>query len=467
MPRNAPLAARVLLATLLGIAGLAWSVGPSRAAAASPSRVVLPAHLSLAEALRLLRTQGIDLLIADAAVRSAQGGLRIAATVQNPSLSASVGYALTYVADEASQADCRRNGAVCTPWVNSLGINDSAALADALVGKRRLRIQVAKSALDAALFGRRDAERNLLAQGKAAYVQVALAAQVLSTARETAASQATTLALFRVRAQHGQASDADVQRIEVQKLEADQAETNAVAALREAQAALAFLLGVRGPVPAFTVDTGVLDYAVPATLRDPDELALLRAAFEHRPDLQGQGHLLRQAEAQLRLTRRQRVPDITLGITYNFGGYGGFSTNGPVGMQVLSFGVSLPIPVFNALVGDIRQAEAQVDTSALQRDKTAAQVVSDVVQGLAAVRAARAVVERMDGPRRDGGGLLESARGAFELTKIQYERGAASLTDYLDALRSLIATRTERYTNLAAYWTAVFQLEAALATELP
>ena len=91
---------------------------------------------------------------------------------------------------------------------------------------------------------------------------------------------------------------------------------------------LAFLLGVRGPVPEFTVDTAVLDYSVPATLRDPDELALLRAAFEHRPDLQGQGHLLRQAEAQLRLVRRQRVPDITLGINYNFGGYGGFSTNG-------------------------------------------------------------------------------------------------------------------------------------------
>ena len=81
-------------------------------------------------------------------------------------------------------------------------------------------------------------------------------------------------------------------------------------------------------------------------------------------------------------------------------------------------------------------------------------------------RVRHAVNDSASGPRRDGGGLLESARGAFELTKIQYERGAASLTDYLDALRSLIATRTERYTNLAAYWTAVFQLEAALATEL-
>jgi cobalt-zinc-cadmium efflux system outer membrane protein len=205
---------------------------------------------------------------------------------------------------------------------------------------------------------------------------------------------------------------------------------------------------------------------VPPGLRDVSEVELLRAALDHRPDLIGSGYLMEQAEAQLRLTRRQRFPDIALSMSYAFGGFGGFSTNGPVGPQVLTFGLSFPIPVFYGLAGEIKQAEAAYDTNSLQRAKTTAQVVNDISTGFAAFRATKALVERMQGPRREGGGLLQSARGAFEIVALQYDKGAASLTDYLDALRTYIATKTEYFGDLASYWTAVYQLEAAVAKEL-
>ena len=72
----------------------------------------------------------------------------------------------------------------------------------------------------------------------------------------------------------------------------------------------------------------------------------------------------------------------------------------------------------------------------------------------------------MEGPRRAGGGLLESAKGAFDIVAAQYDKGAASLTDYLDALRTYIATKNEYFGDLASYWTAVYQLEAAVGKEL-
>jgi cobalt-zinc-cadmium efflux system outer membrane protein len=75
-------------------------------------------------------------------------------------------------------------------------------------------------------------------------------------------------------------------------------------------------------------------------------------------------------------------------------------------------------------------------------------------------------IERMEGARREGGGLLESAKGAFEIAAIQYEKGAASLTDYLDALRTYIATKNEYFGDEAAYWTSVYQLEAAVGKDL-
>jgi cobalt-zinc-cadmium efflux system outer membrane protein len=124
------------------------------------------------------------------------------------------------------------------------------------------------------------------------------------------------------------------------------------------------------------------------------------------------------------------------------------------------------LPVFYGLQGEQRQAQAQFDTNALQQAKTTARVVNDVSTGYAAFLSTKKLVERMEGARRDGGGLLQSARGAFEIIATQYDKGAASLTDYLDALRTYIATKNEYFGNLANYWTAVFQLEAAVSKDL-
>jgi cobalt-zinc-cadmium efflux system outer membrane protein len=219
-------------------------------------------------------------------------------------------------------------------------------------------------------------------------------------------------------------------------------------------------------VPDFDVDTKVLDYSVPAGLKDATPESLLRAAFDHRPDLIALGYSKASSEAQVKLSERQRFPDVTLGLNYGFGGFGGLSTNGPVGPQLLTFSLSVPIPVFYQQEGEVRQARAQRDTNALQEAKTTAQVVSDVSTGLANYAAAKARVERMEGPRRENGGLLQSAKGAFDVTAYQYDKGAAGLTDYLDALRTYIATKTEYFGDLTNYWTAVFQLEEAVATEL-
>jgi cobalt-zinc-cadmium efflux system outer membrane protein len=64
------------------------------------------------------------------------------------------------------------------------------------------------------------------------------------------------------------------------------------------------------------------------------------------------------------------------------------------------------------------------------------------------------------------GRLLEQAKKAYDLVVFQYERGAASLMDVLDAQRTWIATRNEYQQNLNDYWTGVFGLEQAVGKEL-
>ncbi len=449
------------------IVALGLALGtPAFADAVVPMAPTLPRTLSLDQALGLFRTSGLDLLIADAATRTAEGQVLAGGAVPNPQLSLSIGNAFTFSDSAASQKNCLANGAVCSPWTNSLGISDSAALFDSISGKRDLRLQVARNALAAAKLSRRDAERTIAFQVKAAYAQAAQAQLAAKFAKEVATTDVETLKKFQDLHRLGARGEAELERIEVQKLEADNALDQAEQAARSAKVALAFLLGVRGAVPEFDVDTHALDFKVAPALDRPDEIALLRIAFEHRPDLLSLAYSKQSAEAQIALVRRQRFPDITLGLTYAWGGFGGFSTNGPIQGQNLSVQLSAPLPVFYQLAGEERQAKAHYDTSALQEAKATAQVASDIETAVAALAASRKLVERMEGARRDGGGLLESAHGAYIHTAQTYYGGAGTLTDLLDAYRTWIATQNEYYGDLAAYWTAVFELEQAVGREL-
>jgi len=62
--------------------------------------------------------------------------------------------------------------------------------------------------------------------------------------------------------------------------------------------------------------------------------------------------------------------------------------------------------------------------------------------------------------------LKPAAERAFSITRLQYDKGAATLMDFLDAQRTYIATNVEYLQDLANYWTAVYQVEEAVGMEL-
>ena len=84
----------------------------------------------------------------------------------------------------------------------------------------------------------------------------------------------------------------------------------------------------------------------------------------------------------------------------------------------------------------------------------------------ASFSASKIMVERMEGPRRGGGGLLQSAALLRRDRGHAVRKGRREPLDYLDALRTYIATKNEYFDDLTNYWTAVFQLEAAVSRDL-
>lgn len=442
-----------ILAFLVAFFGVS-AVSRSASAQAIPEAVPLPQELSLDDSLKILRTRGLDLLIAETQVKSAEGDVAMAGVVPNPTLSLTYGRAFTY---PSSTPSCGTDKTYCDPNAYGIGVTDQAAIEDSIAGKRDLRLKVANAALAAAKLSRDDALRTLEFQVKVAYLQVAQAQRAVEFAKQVQTTNAKTLDLFQTRLKSGAINEGDLARVETQKLESDQAVDQASVGLEQSRFALAFLLGSRGPVPAFAVDDRVLNFALPAPLASLSMDGLLRSAFDHRPDLLSLGYQRRSAEAAIALARRQRFPDITLGLGYAQTG----SSSDAISPPTLSVTLSAPLPLFYQQQGEVRKAEANYDAQSLTQAKAVAQVVSDVSQAVSGFTTARALVERME-----KGGLLRSARTARDITRTQYERGAATLLDFLDAQRTYIATSLEYIQDLTGYWTAVSQLEQAVGMEL-
>jgi len=69
----------------------------------------------------------------------------------------------------------------------------------------------------------------------------------------------------------------------------------------------------------------------------------------------------------------------------------------------------------------------------------------------------------LNGPRIS---QLELARQARETVEFAYRRGGVGLLDFLDAQRTYRETASEYLRSLGNYWSAYYQLEAAVGGSL-
>lgn len=417
------------------------------AAAAVPEQQVLPSPLTLPEALRIFRERGFDLLISEMTVESARGDVEIAGAFANPVLSGSLGRSFNY---NPNAPDC----VGCSSTQQSIGLSDQGVLFDLLINKRRLRRDTARAALEAARLGRADAQRTLQFQLKQQFLQASLATEQARFARNLMETSARTRGLMERRYSAGAISEADLAKTQVAELEAMQQLDQAQTQLAAAKAAVAFLLGSQDPALDLELDASALQYRPGVSLGTFDEL--YQAARENRPDLKALDRQVERADSALALARRQRFPDITLFGTYSQEGTGQSAIQPPT----LTFSAQLPLPIFYQQQGEIRKAEADLRMQVLQRGKVRALVAQDVSQAFAAWQGGQKLVERMQGR------ILERAKVARDLVRVQYEKGAASLLELLDAERTYIAVHGEYMQDLALYWTSVAQLEQAVGKEL-
>ncbi len=407
-----------------------------------------PPSLTLPEALRRFEEKGFDLLLAEAAVQSAEADLSVAGAVANPSLNGSAGRAFTY-----DPTPCAGSGCSAVSW--GVGLGDNGALFDALWGKRGARVKGAQAALAAARLSRDDARRTLHFQLRAAMVEAARTTLALEHVRSVLGRLEQVEQLNRVRFQTGAISESDLAKVETERLEAEADVDRAVLAQAQATVAVAFLLGERGGEPSFVVDRGVLEAPLPPLRADVTVASLVKEATAHRPDLLAAGQQVARADAALDGAHRLVLPEVQLGPQFSMLGFGQQALSPPV----LSLAATVALPVFSQYQGEVARAEADRRAQVLQREKLNAQVTADVAAAWAQDISARRRLARMNGA------LRERATRTRDLVQLQYQKGAASLLELLDAERQLVSINLEFVQDLADAWNSTFQLAQALGTE--
>ena len=301
-------------------------------------------------------------------------------------------------------------------------------------GKRELRTRQARSSAEAAQADLEELQVvQQLAAASAFYDLLAVQERIAQVeAISRSAEQLSATATRRVRAGDLPEQEAMRTGIEAQRAGADL--QSALAERQRAQAALALLTGLAPPLSA---EGGWPQPDSPAPVPVPSARADVRAA-QHRLDA---------AQAALDSALALRKSDVTLGSSIDH--YPGTSNRLlEVRLQVPLNGV-LGSYGFNGEIGRARAQLAQAQDQ-LAKTQRVADADSQRLQNDLQALAARA--------RTYQRGIVPQARQVAAMAELAYSKGAMSLTDLIDARRTLrnvlledIATRADHGRALAAW----------------
>ncbi|HGM7321057.1 TPA: TolC family protein [Stenotrophomonas maltophilia] len=359
--------------------------------------------LSLAEAQRAMEAHNPDLHAAALELRGVQGDAQTAAL--RPATELSIGTSKIspkHGIGPGRWQDKRVDSTVGLGWTWERG------------GKRALRIRQADALLEVAGLEMLDTRRRQQVALHEAYFGLKGAQERTLIADANRRSSAEQMAAADKQVATGVMASVDRARLAVDDLAVADAAREAALDLRDARNVLGMLLG-RDDSHDLSADDPWPDPAGRADERafDPQQRADLRAARSR----------LAAADAGVALARSERHRDVQLGVE---------AEREPTDISGVTWGVSLTIPLGgpSRARGAIQRAEADRDSAALEIQVLQREARAELDQLQASAQSAAQRRTEFEGLQSD------AARKAVQGIELAYRRGAASLTDLLDARRS-------------------------------
>lgn len=261
------------------------------------------------------------------------------------------------------------------------------------------------------------------------------------------------LALGGDRVRAGDIAQIDLDRLQLQRVQYESDVQTAEVNLRTAKIQLLRLLGDQTPVEQFDV-AGPFDFSPP--IRTLDELR--RTALEARPDLKAAVQATEKAGVDHRLAVADGTTDPTIG--FDAGVPQSPDSYSPSLSQYVGFTLSVPLRFFDRNQGEKLRTQIDIDRSQKLADATRLQVLSDVDSAYATVASTVALLQ----PYKTA--YLAQATRVRDTLTFSYQRGGASLLDFLQAERDYRSVQVNYVNLVAAYLNAVSQLNLAIGQEV-
>jgi outer membrane protein, heavy metal efflux system len=241
----------------------------------------------------------------------------------------------------------------------------------------------------------------------------------------------------------GDISEADFLKIKLQLLQFQTDVSSARVAKVQALASLRQLLGYTAVPENYDV-AGELTYQ-PLHL-NVDDLRL--QALRQRPDFLAAQQGLAASRSQFNLAKANGKRDLNTTVSYSH----------VAGQSSASLFFNIDLPIFDRNQGEIARTRFGI-TQAQETELAASDaVLTDVDNAYAAVRTNDEVMQLYVS------GYLKEAQDSRDISQYAYQKGAASLLEFLDAERSYRATQLAYRQALASYALSVEQLKQAVGT---
>jgi len=312
--------------------------------------------------------------------------------------------------------------------------------------KRELRLDSAKKATGIAESSQADLERTLLFSVRGAFVQILQAKAVLQLAQENLAYWDKVLGVSRERYKAGDIAQIDLDRLELQRVQFQSDVLTAEVSLRTAKIQLLTLLYDRMPVEQFDV-TGPYEFSEQVqTLEE-----FHRMAIDARPDLKAAVQSVEKAKTDHTLAVANGSTDPTFGVD--------LARSPPIPVY-LGFSVTIPLRIFDKNQGEKLRTELDIRRNEKLRDAAEAQVFSDVDSSYAMLDSNLKLLR----PYKTE--YLPRAVKVRDTVAFAYQRGGASLLDFLNAQSEYRSLQLNYLNLIGSYLTAASQLNLAVGREV-
>ncbi len=383
--------------------------------------------LPLDAAIRLALADNPEIRVLSADIAAARGEVTTARTWQNPEVSVSPGFKT--IRDPST-----------TEFHGDFGLEQAFEWP----GKRALRRAVAEKNVAVRQLALDGFRSQLAIQVRRAYFTLLAMREVVWLREQRLTLARAFVDAAKKKVEGGFAPEFEATKAEVEVVTSQRSLREAQAQYDAARVALNALMG-RKPTEPLAVAG-----ALYGTIQLPEQSALLEMALAQNPAVKVQEAEAERTGLSLQAIRKSRLPDFKVGPSVEY----------TRDEQIVGFGLSLPLPLWDKKKGEIATATATQEKALAELDKLRREILRDVTTAAQNLTAAKESLAFCTPALRD------KLKAALDAAAQSYSEGRTPLLLYLESQRTYFDTQADYFDTLQKQFEAQAELESAVGVPL-